>query len=98
MADSESFPEPQLYYFPDEGITASVVIDGQHRLYTRQGLEYLVLRGRQLNTDTRVAERALAMINQLSSSPKSISNIYQFELPLIDNMQEILHSVRRVSN
>ena len=87
MADSESFPEPQLYYFPDEGITASVVIDGQQRLYTRQGLEYLVLRGRQQNTDTRAAERALAMINQTSFSPKSFSNIYQFEFPFRDNLQ-----------
>jgi hypothetical protein len=82
MSDIEKLTEPELYYFPDEGMVASVVVDGDKRFYTRVGLEHLILQGRQRNHDTRVYERALDMIHQVSVPVIRANNIYQFELPL----------------
>lgn len=56
-----------LYNMPGEGLVAELKYDSESLLYTRQGLQYRILKLKQEGVDTSVEESALTQINLLGT-------------------------------
>jgi len=57
-----------LFDLPGEGFVAQLRDSTGTILYDKQGLQFLILRRKELGLETRAAEEALARINSLSET------------------------------
>ena len=57
-----------LFNLPGEGFIAQLREFSSTVLYDRQGLQFLILKRKELGLETRAAEEALARMNSLSET------------------------------